>query len=168
MVDLGGALEHRVDHHVALPVEPDVPVIGPLHEVGRAAVLPVHLDDPDVHCEGGNDPAELEKLTDDDLADHTTHARWLGEPIALDVVYEDKSTLAREFLKPMMLAVSAADSLPAPTVLLLMLREVRRELVLRAVTGRLAGRRAEHDVVAHDRRPAAHIDAAVAGGADRG
>ncbi len=29
------------------------------------------------------------------------------------VVYEDKSTLAREFLKPMMLAVSAADSLPA-------------------------------------------------------
>ena len=29
------------------------------------------------------------------------------------VVYEDKSTLAREFLKPLMLAVSAADSLPA-------------------------------------------------------
>jgi hypothetical protein len=29
------------------------------------------------------------------------------------VVYEDKSTLAREFLKPMMLAVSSADSLPA-------------------------------------------------------
>lgn len=29
------------------------------------------------------------------------------------VVYEDKSTLPREFLKPMMLAVSAADSLPA-------------------------------------------------------
>ncbi|HKB84356.1 MAG TPA: hypothetical protein VKD04_14280 [Burkholderiales bacterium] len=32
------------------------------------------------------------------------------------VVYEDKSTLPREFLKPMMLAVSAADSLPAPEV----------------------------------------------------
>ena len=32
------------------------------------------------------------------------------------VVYEDKSTLAREFLKPMMLAVSAADSLPAVEV----------------------------------------------------
>jgi hypothetical protein len=29
------------------------------------------------------------------------------------VVYEDKSTLSREFLRPMMLAVSAADSLPA-------------------------------------------------------
>ena len=29
------------------------------------------------------------------------------------VVYDDKSTLVREFLKPMMLAVSAADSLPA-------------------------------------------------------
>lgn len=29
------------------------------------------------------------------------------------VVYEDKSTLPREFLKPMMLAISAADSLPA-------------------------------------------------------
>ena len=29
------------------------------------------------------------------------------------VVYEDKSTLPREFLKPMMLAVSATDSLPA-------------------------------------------------------
>lgn len=29
------------------------------------------------------------------------------------VVYEDKSTLPREFLKPLMLAVSAADSLPA-------------------------------------------------------
>jgi cyclic-di-GMP-binding protein len=29
------------------------------------------------------------------------------------VVYKDKSTLPREFLKPMMLAVSAADSLPA-------------------------------------------------------
>jgi len=23
-------------------------------------------------------------LTDDDLADHTTHARWLGEPVMLD------------------------------------------------------------------------------------
>ena len=32
------------------------------------------------------------------------------------VVYEDKSTLAREFLRPMMLAVSAADSLPAVEV----------------------------------------------------
>ena len=32
------------------------------------------------------------------------------------VVYEDKSTLAREFLKPMMLAVSVADSLPAVEV----------------------------------------------------
>ncbi|MFL6582253.1 MAG: hypothetical protein ACJ8G2_16040 [Burkholderiales bacterium] len=31
-------------------------------------------------------------------------------------VYEDKSTLAREFLRPMMLAVSAADSLPAVEV----------------------------------------------------
>ena len=29
------------------------------------------------------------------------------------VVYEDKSTLAREFLRPIMLAVAAADSLPA-------------------------------------------------------
>jgi hypothetical protein len=29
------------------------------------------------------------------------------------IVYEDKSTLPREFLKPLMLAVSAADSLPA-------------------------------------------------------
>jgi hypothetical protein len=29
------------------------------------------------------------------------------------IVYDDKSTLPREFLKPMMLAVSAADSLPA-------------------------------------------------------
>ena len=29
------------------------------------------------------------------------------------IVYEDKSTLSREFLKPMMLAVSSADSLPA-------------------------------------------------------
>ena len=32
------------------------------------------------------------------------------------VVYEDKSTLPREFLKPMMMAVSAADSLPAQEV----------------------------------------------------
>ncbi|HEX4986132.1 MAG TPA: hypothetical protein VFV71_08705 [Burkholderiales bacterium] len=32
------------------------------------------------------------------------------------VVYEDKSTLVREFLKPMMLAVSAADGLPAQEV----------------------------------------------------
>ena len=32
------------------------------------------------------------------------------------VVYEDQSTLAREFLKPMILAVSAADSLPAVEV----------------------------------------------------
>jgi hypothetical protein len=32
------------------------------------------------------------------------------------VVYDDKSTLPREFLRPMMLAVSAADSLPAREV----------------------------------------------------
>ena len=32
------------------------------------------------------------------------------------VVYEDKSTLAREFLRPMMLAVSSADSLSTPEV----------------------------------------------------
>lgn len=28
-------------------------------------------------------------LTDDDLADHTTHARWLGEPVDLDVTTLD-------------------------------------------------------------------------------
>jgi aromatic ring-cleaving dioxygenase len=28
-------------------------------------------------------------LTDDDLADHTVHARWLGEPVALDVTTLD-------------------------------------------------------------------------------
>ena len=37
--------------------------------------------------------------------------RGMGQ--ARVVVYEDKSTLPREFLKPMMLAVSAVDSLPA-------------------------------------------------------
>ena len=33
--------------------------------------------------------ALVHPLTDDDLADHTTHARWLGEPIALDVTTLD-------------------------------------------------------------------------------
>ncbi len=28
--------------------------------------------------------ALVHPLTDDDLADHTAHARWIGEPIALD------------------------------------------------------------------------------------
>jgi aromatic ring-cleaving dioxygenase len=29
--------------------------------------------------------ALVHPLTDDDLADHTEHARWIGEPVALDV-----------------------------------------------------------------------------------
>ncbi len=29
--------------------------------------------------------ALVHPLTDDDLADHTLHARWIGEPLALDV-----------------------------------------------------------------------------------
>ena len=33
--------------------------------------------------------ALVHPLTDDDLADHTTHARWLGEPLALDVTTLD-------------------------------------------------------------------------------
>ena len=28
-------------------------------------------------------------LTDDDLADHVTHARWIGEPVALDTTALD-------------------------------------------------------------------------------
>jgi len=33
--------------------------------------------------------ALVHPLTDDDLADHTTHARWLGEPVELDVTTLD-------------------------------------------------------------------------------
>ena len=33
--------------------------------------------------------ALVHPLTDDDLADHTTHARWLGTPVALDVTTLD-------------------------------------------------------------------------------
>ena len=33
--------------------------------------------------------ALVHPLTDDDLADHTTHARWIGEPVALDVATLD-------------------------------------------------------------------------------
>jgi len=33
--------------------------------------------------------ALVHPLTDDDLADHTTHARWIGEPVALDVTTLD-------------------------------------------------------------------------------
>ena len=33
--------------------------------------------------------ALVHPLTDDDLADHTIHARWLGEPVALDVATLD-------------------------------------------------------------------------------
>jgi DOPA 4,5-dioxygenase len=33
--------------------------------------------------------ALVHPLTDDDLADHTTHARWLGTPLALDVTTLD-------------------------------------------------------------------------------
>ena len=29
--------------------------------------------------------ALVHPLTDDDLADHTAHARWIGEPLQLDV-----------------------------------------------------------------------------------
>ena len=33
--------------------------------------------------------ALVHPLTDDDLADHTSHARWIGEPIPLDVTTLD-------------------------------------------------------------------------------
>jgi DOPA 4,5-dioxygenase len=33
--------------------------------------------------------ALVHPLTDDDLADHTAHARWIGEPVALDVTTLD-------------------------------------------------------------------------------
>ena len=33
--------------------------------------------------------ALVHPLTDDDLADHTTHARWIGEPVELDVATLD-------------------------------------------------------------------------------
>jgi len=33
--------------------------------------------------------ALVHPLTDDDLADHTTHARWIGEPVALDAATLD-------------------------------------------------------------------------------
>jgi DOPA 4,5-dioxygenase len=33
--------------------------------------------------------ALVHPLTDDDLADHTTHARWIGEPVELDVTTLD-------------------------------------------------------------------------------
>jgi aromatic ring-cleaving dioxygenase len=33
--------------------------------------------------------ALIHPLTDDDLADHTSHARWLGEPVDLDVTTLD-------------------------------------------------------------------------------
>ena len=35
--------------------------------------------------------ALVHPLTDDDLADHTSHARWIGEPVALDVTTLDPS-----------------------------------------------------------------------------
>ena len=47
------------------------------------------------------------------LAQLWTFAEDKGMEQARVIVYEDQSTLAREFLRPMMLAVSAADSLPA-------------------------------------------------------
>jgi len=47
------------------------------------------------------------------LAQMWTFVEDKGMTGARVVVYEDKSTLPREFLKPMMMAVSAADSLPA-------------------------------------------------------
>ena len=33
--------------------------------------------------------ALVHPLTDDDLADHTSHARWIGEPVPLDVTTLD-------------------------------------------------------------------------------
>src|SRR5881394_24840 len=33
--------------------------------------------------------ALVHPLTDDDLADHTTHAQWIGEPLELDVATLD-------------------------------------------------------------------------------
>jgi hypothetical protein len=47
------------------------------------------------------------------LAQMWTFVEDKGMTGARVVVYEDRSTLPREFLKPMMLAISAADSLPA-------------------------------------------------------
>ena len=35
--------------------------------------------------EGAGLRALIHPLTDDDLADHTTHARWIGDPLALDL-----------------------------------------------------------------------------------
>ena len=47
------------------------------------------------------------------LAQMWTFVEDKGMTGARVIVYEDKSTLPREFLKPMMMAISAADSLPA-------------------------------------------------------
>jgi len=39
--------------------------------------------------EGTGLRALVHPLTDDDLADHTSHARWIGEPVDLDVTTLD-------------------------------------------------------------------------------
>jgi len=51
------------------------------HEPSRSAVIEA--------IEASGLRALVHPLTDDDLADHTTHAHWIGEPLELDVTTLD-------------------------------------------------------------------------------
>ena len=86
---------------VALAEAGGEPVILFVGRMTDAGVGPHPLPQYEVHFREQNVPlvvaaieatglrALVHPLTHDDLADHTTHARWLGEPLLLDVAALD-------------------------------------------------------------------------------
>lgn len=88
------------DNFLAMTGAEDAPVLF----VGRmmdAGVGPHPLPQYEIHFREGALPRIVDALgqsglrclvhplTDDDLADHTSHARWIGEPVRLDVATLD-------------------------------------------------------------------------------
>lgn len=95
------AAESLRDLFIALTATGDDP---PILFVGRmmdGGVGPHPIPQYEIHFRAHNVPvvvaaieatglrALVHPLTQDDLADHTTHARWIGEPVALDVTTLD-------------------------------------------------------------------------------
>jgi DOPA 4,5-dioxygenase len=74
--------------------DPEILFVGQMTDQG---VGPHPLPQYEVHFRGGSLPAVISAiaaaglralvhpLTDDDMADHTTHAHWIGDPVELDL-----------------------------------------------------------------------------------
>jgi len=86
---------------IALTAAGDDPLILFVGRMMDAGVGPHPMPQYEIHFRGASVPAVtaaieasglralVHPLTDDDLADHTTHAHWIGEPVTLDVTTLD-------------------------------------------------------------------------------